>query len=154
MDHEKLLKRYNVLNFEKDLIHYNTFDHVIWFDGGTTCNIPSKGFGFGYGSYKIGDNEIIRLKFEEGHSNNSAELKTLLHAFRAVNEKDHDPWKTCLVIGDSTIALKWINWRGPIKTGIELFKEQIKLLKLETHFFGEIIPCWWPRNNSVKMFGH
>jgi hypothetical protein len=134
IDHKQLLHKYairshhNVIDFDK---FSKQFDYVIEFDGGTSCNIPSKGYGIGYGSYHVfcGDNKIIevsRQEFGSGHSCNSAEITTLSTALSSlvsyIREREDRLFKlqkeryipdgltvypSILICGDSTIALKW-----------------------------------------------
>src|SRR5690606_25103696 len=56
-------------------------DYELWFDGGTSCNSPKKGYGQAYGSYAIIDLSIgkeiarcERIQFKHG-SNNYAEAE-------------------------------------------------------------------------------
>lgn len=53
------------------------YNHIIEFDGGSTCNVPKLGYGDGYGSYQIDQREIVRLQFGKGFSANAAEILTL-----------------------------------------------------------------------------
>jgi hypothetical protein len=52
---------------------------TIHFDGGTTCNIPSRGYGNGYGSYLVNE-EIVKVDFGRPMSSNQAEIRTLIAA--------------------------------------------------------------------------
>jgi hypothetical protein len=118
-------------NFED---YKKRFEYVIEFDGGTSCNNPSKGYGVGYGSYLIEQKDIgvvskaQRQTWDGRHSCNSAELTTLLSALESlvnvVRERENitknllsdgvipDSFTfapSILVCGDSQIALKWLN---------------------------------------------
>ena len=138
------------------------WDFIIEFDGGTSCNIPSKGFGEGYGSYLIKNNllqkeyGIQRVKFGYGHSCNSAEVRTLVAALRDLLGRCERPKEmNVLVRGDSKIALKWV-WsrKQPTDKSTPLFKEAILLLQQEATKFKFIKTEWRGRNHSVQLFGH
>lgn len=139
-------------------------DFVIEFDGGTSCNIPRKGFGIGYGSFKINDLEIQRLKFDKGYSANAAELETMYKALVALNDYIISDTIThvsphILVCGDSCIALKWLNCKRRPE-GSEMFVTIINKMRKfikqrqDCFAFGEITPFWRPRKKSVELFGH
>lgn len=129
---------------------------TIIFDGGSTCNNPHKGFGKGYGSFKVGDKPIQRVFFGENHSANSSEVRTLVEAIRFAKEWWPDSYKYH-VIGDSKIALSWIHKNGlpssRRKQPTQNFVDAIKLLKQEC-FEKHITTQWQPRKESVKLFGH
>lgn len=135
---------------------------IIIFDGGTTCNIPSKGFGGGYGSFKVGDHEIQRVKFGVGHSANSAEVRTLVEALRYAKEHFDKSILShgIIVYGDSKIALKWLKSPGFFmptsykgKEPTQNFVEAVKLLKEARKGLNTQVQ-WQPRKESVKLFGH
>lgn len=125
-------------------------DHVIEFDGGTSCNNPKKGYGEGYGSYKIDDNEIIRVKLGPNHSCNSAELFTIITALSTINDYD---FKTILVCGDSQICMKWLlHPLSKIKNNAHSkTQEAIKILRKKQF---NVLCYWRNRKKSVELFGH
>jgi len=128
---------------------------VIEFDGGSSCNIPSRGYGEGYGSFQIGNQEIQRVKFGKGHSANSAEIRTLVSGLAELS-KQVDPAK-CQVLarGDSKVALKWVSdLRTPKETSSKGFLEAIALLRIEVAKFAKVKTQWRGREHSVKLFGH
>lgn len=132
---------------------------VIEFDGGTSCNIPAKGFGNGYGSYKINDQEIVRVKFGNGHSCNSAEIMTAHAAALDLLDQLGEASRSASVLfrGDSQIALKWINpkfRKTPKPSGSVKFIEAIRLIREVNHLFGSIRCEWRGRQHSVDLFGH
>lgn len=130
---------------------------TIIFDGGSTCNVPRKGFGKGYGSFKVEDREIQRCNFGAGHSANSGEVRTLIEALRYT--KKHFPeYDTLHIKGDSKIALSWIFRSGipkPFKgkEPTSNFIEAVRMLHVETKGYN-ITTQWHPRKESVKLFGH
>lgn len=129
------------------------WDHVIEFDGGTTNNNPKKGYGAGYGSYQIDGGEIRRVTFGNGHSCNSAEILTLVHALRDLAQTSITG--TVLCRGDSKIALKWISHKGaPSDKGSENFIQAIASLRAEVKLFPKVDGEWRRRNHSVALFGH
>lgn len=129
------------------------WDHVIEFDGGTDCNDPKKGYGEGYGSYQIDGGNIVRVKFGKGHSNNSAEIRTLIAALRDLAEDGRLGRVLCR--GDSQIALNWITQKsGPNRKSSEGFLEAVEMLREEVKRFVKVKGEWRRRNHSVKLFGH
>jgi ribonuclease HI len=132
----------------------NTEKTRIEFDGGTTCNIPLR-YGKGYGSYKIGDESVQRVKFQS-MSANSAEILTLV---AAITEARKQGARSLLLVGDSQIALKWAdvaagkrkatairNTSAGFQRAIMLLYHAVSGLKIETQ--------WQPRESSVATFGH
>lgn len=128
------------------------YDHVIEFDGGTDCNDPKKGFGNGYGSYKIDGQDVKRVKFGKGHSNNSAELRTLVEALKELAGMGGRGKVLCR--GDSQIALKWIDCPKMPKKGSEGFLGAILLLREEVAKFASVRGEWRRRTHSLALFGH
>lgn len=129
---------------------------IIEFDGGTSCNIPRLGYGEGYGSYRIGDHQIVRVKFGRGHSSNSAEIRTLVKALEDLSDSDPKAaFKAVLIRGDSQIALRWVHHHGKIKrTPSPEFVEAIGLLHKITAKFSDLRTEWRSREVSVAIFGH
>lgn len=129
---------------------------TIEFDGGSSCNIPSRGYGEGYGSYQINDRDIVRVSFGLGHSSNSAEIRTLVRALEDLLDTDPvAPFKTVLIRGDSQIALKWVLHRGPIKgTPSPQFVEAVGMLQRTADKFTLLRTEWRGREHSVALFGH
>ncbi len=130
---------------------------VIEFDGGTSCNIPRLGFGKGYGSYQIASNPIERVEFGNGHSCNSAEIRTILSALKHLS-RFLEPSETDVVIrGDSQIALHWCNPKGnrrPSKKASRPFVEAADELRMVAKKFKSIKTEWRSRDESVRIFGH
>lgn len=133
---------------------------VIEFDGGTSNNIPSRGgFGYGYGSYKIGDEDIKRVEFGLGHSCNSAEIRTLTAALTDLADRGNSHLISVLARGDSMIALSWCKDGKKLskkskKTATNNFIEAIQLLKEQVGRFQSVRTEWRSREHSVKLFGH
>ncbi len=129
----------------------------IEFDGGTTCNVPAKGFGTGYGSYQINNDPIVKLEFDCPMSNNAAEVLTI---FFAIVEAKKRGFHNLYVVGDSQIALRWVDvGAGNVKaskgsgSGTREFQKAITFLLRATHGM-KIQTQWQPRLHSVATFGH
>jgi ribonuclease HI len=129
--------------------------YVIEADGGTSCNIPGR-FGKGYGSYQINGGEIVRVEFGMGHSNNSAEIRTLVAALEALDAQEGPSTeKSVLLRSDSKIALKWVKCgASPKEKTSEGFREAITLLRAQVIKFRSVKTEWRNRNHSVALFGH
>lgn len=128
---------------------------VIEFDGGTSSNIPAKGYGKGYGSYRIDAHPIQRVEFGMGHSCNSAEIRTLVAALHDLATKCDPATTKVLVRGDSQIALRWVNKTGlPKSTGSKNFLEAVANLHAITEKFQRVATEWRTRKVSVAIFGH
>lgn len=140
--------------------------YTIECDGGTSCNVPSRGYGFGYGSFLIRgcgiDESIHRVDHGKGHSCNSAEVLTACSALEYlaahIESKGGDPLKACVLIRcDSQITVKWAgnNRRAAPSAGSsQMFQDAlVKLLNLRDKFF-EVSSEWRGREVSVKLFGH
>lgn len=129
--------------------------YVIEADGGTSCNIPGK-FGKGYGSYQINGGEIVRVEFGMGHSNNSAEIRTLVAALEALDAQEGPSTeKSVLLRSDSKIALKWVRCgETPKEKTSEGFREAITLLRAQVIKFRSVKTEWRNRLHSVALFGH
>ncbi len=129
----------------------------IEFDGGTTCNVPAKGFGTGYGSYKIENAPITRLEFDFPMSNNAAEVLTIFFGIMDAKQKG---FTNLHVIGDSQIALRWVDVAaGNVKaskgsgSGTREFQKAISLL-LRAAPGLRITTEWQPRQHFVDTLGH
>lgn len=135
---------------------------VIEFDGGTSSNMPPH-FGRGYGSFLIQcmvnvdlKPKVHRVEFGQGHSCNSAEIRTLVCALAELAQMIPAPdMAVVLVRGDSKIALKWVTCRQePKMTTSQGFREAIALLWAEVAKFKRIKVQWRGRAKSVELFGH
>lgn len=142
------------------------YDFVIEADGGTSCNDPKRGFGEGYGSFRISRPSrnqiwpIERVGFGIGHSCNSAEIFTLAAALRSMlkwmHNEDLNPSElTVLLRSDSRIALKWACCKKqPPNKGSPKFHEGIAMLREEVAKFKCVRTEWRGREESVRIFGH
>ncbi len=134
-----------------------SFDFTIEFDGGTSCNIPSKGFGEGYGSFQINDGEIKRVTFGKGHSCNSAEIRTMVAALEELASMCNPAQSSILIRGDSQIALKWVTCgKQPKASHSEGFRDAIERLRrvIQLNRWRSVSTEWRGRAHSVKLFGH
>lgn len=132
----------------------------IIFDGGTPCNVPAKGYGDGYGSYQIDGGKVVSVVFQRPMSANAAEIWTAAFAVQSLLAPDAgiDPSTTALHFwGDSRTALKWCRIKGGLSStthGSEEFRNAITALRDTLPKFHSVKADWWPRENSVKIFGH
>jgi len=139
----------------------------IVFDGGTPCNVPSQGYGIGYGSYKVNNLPVVRCDHRLPMSANCAEIMTLVEAIRSVaSETQHSPAiprdKIHLDIwGDSQIAVNWANGVSPSGKPCKLskgsskeFGNAVQTLRDILKGFGYVQAQWHSRTNSVRTFGH
>lgn len=130
---------------------------LIHFDGGTPCNIPSKGYGIGYGSYQIDGKEVHRVSHGRPMSNNAAEIWTLCSAIEEVLKMPLEHSGVRLRIeGDSQIALKWAASRkaDTPKTGSQEFLDSIVQLRRLISNFASVECQWKARHHAVRAFGH
>ncbi len=125
---------------------------TIWTDGGNRCNDP-RNYGIGYGSFRVGDSEIVRVEFGEPMSNNAAEIRTICAALESAPELSH-----LLIVSDSQIALKWakdaprarILPSPKFSIGMLLAIERIRRVAV-----GRTIKIKWaPRAEIFAIFGH
>lgn len=138
-----------------------TYTVRIEFDGGTPCNIPSIGYGDGYGSYKINSDPIRRLNFLVPMSANVAEITTLRQAVEEVAARFTREQTALTIFGDSQIALKWA--RGATESGRPVkkakhgspeFLDAVRLLREAVNGFVKVEATWRGREESVRVFGH
>lgn len=143
---------------------YN-WNYLIEWDAGTSCNIPAKGYGAGYGSFRItmkGDDPessiIERVKLGKGYSCNAAEIDVLAHALSRLGDTLHpDSASIASVhcIGDSQIALGWLTKKGvPYSKTCPKFPESIARLRAAMTGFKSVTGQWRTRTESVRIFGH
>lgn len=129
------------------------------FDGGTPCNIPRLGYGDGYGSYRVNQGMITRVKFNEPMSNNVAEIRTLIKALEYVI-RTYDPYRTKLTIsGDSMIALSRCTKRLKMnakacRNRSVAFQDACDTLASQCAQFAKVETNWRGRSASVALFGH
>lgn len=130
----------------------------IEFDGGTPCNNPQKGFGNGYGSYKINDEPIYRLRFNRPMSNNVAEISVLIHALRTVYQRGNPEFVMLEIHGDSQIALNRCTRGLTAKQRRSVrnpdFGNACDELRTLCTQFAHVHTNWRGRDASVKLFGH
>lgn len=150
-----------------DILGVDPFETVvIEFDGGTPCNIPSKGYGNGYGSFRINNGPPQRVNFERPMSNNAAELWTLRYAISQIEGwmGVGDPFSKRLIIrGDSQVALKWADVAAgnqvkgkqtPTPNSSGEMIDAIESLKSSLPHFRSVKTEWQPREKSVSSLGH
>lgn len=130
--------------------------HTVEFDGGTTCNNPNKGYGRGYGSFKVNEWEIVRVDHGPNHSCNSAEILTLVAALNHLRENSYTSRDLPVLIrGDSRIALKWVHCKKNTKqSSSPMFRAAVEELRKVLKHFRSAHVQWRGREFSVKMFGH
>ncbi len=130
---------------------------IIEFDGGTSCNVPSKGYGNGYGSFRINRGNIQRVEFSDPMSCNAAEIATMAIAISFAKAQG---FKQFLIKSDSQIALKWANVMGGNRNGTKLrnvsdsMRDALTKLRQIVDYTDEIETQWQPRLTSVATFGH
>ena len=145
----------NLMIEEKPRAQANQQARVIHFDGGTPCNIPSLGYGNGYGSYRIDDGPVVRVDHNRPMSNNAAEIYTLISALKQI-----PPGEPLLIIGDSQIALKWVQVATGQRKATKIqntspqFQEAVADLTLVLRDFRSVRVMWKGRDHSVSVFGH
>ena len=129
-------------------------------DGGTSCNIPSKGFGDGYGSFQIGKGPIHRRKFGPGYSNNAAEIEIIASALTYIETQWDASELEVMFYSDSQVALAWLkaSAEGSLKKlsegASEGMRSAIAVLRIIAPRFLLIRTEWHPRSKSVAAFGH
>jgi ribonuclease HI len=129
------------------------WDWRIVFDGGSLGN-P----GRGYGSYRLqsaaGDWEpACRLEFPGRITNNEAEYKSLIAAFRELRSRSISPQRwNVVVFGDSLLVLNQLRgqWRVKAENLQPLFDEAKELAAS----FGRVRYTWQKRDRSVELLGH
>ena len=144
---------------------FQEYDYLIEFDGGTSCNIPAKGYGNGYGSFRItckGDDPessiVERVKLGPGYSCNAAEIGVLAHAItklHSVISMSNNTGASIHCIGDSQIALGWLTKKTePRSATCPKFPESIARLRAAMTGFKSVTGQWRTRTESVRIFGH
>jgi ribonuclease HI len=130
----------------------------IEFDGGTSSNIPSLGYGDGYGSFRINNEPVRRLQFNRPMSANAAEIFTMAAAVKVAVENG----ATALVlVGDSQVALCWANRIAgngkPRKHNGNMscsMRDGIAELRRRMAGVMDVKTQWQPRERSFAAFGH
>jgi ribonuclease HI len=132
-------------------------DYIIVFDGGSRGN-P----GFGYGSYMIerardGKQDLKRLEFGDGKTNNEAEYGALMAALQdlvgRIEAAGRDPHTFSIRIrGDSALVINQLNgqWKTRSPRMAALCVEAKGLLRRFRAW--EILHQ--PREESVRVLGH
>lgn len=138
---------------------------TVHFDGGTPCNIPSRGFGIGYGSYAFNGGTPVRVNHGVPCSNNAAEVLTLCCALEGLKAMGCPPETHIHVTGDSQTALslvkRVISGRSVVKKkkkaskgGTPEYQESKERLYLACDYFENLTAEWLPREHAVAAFGH
>ena len=132
-------------------------DYFIMFDGGSRGN-P----GFGYGSYLLvrssdRKQDIKRLEFGDGKTNNEAEYGALLAALRDLIDRitaaGHDPATYSVrIAGDSALVINQLSgkWKTRNDRMAALCAQGRQLL----HRFRKWDLVHQPREESVRALGH
>ena len=123
------------------------------FDGGSLGN-P----GRGYGSYRLqraGESwqEPVRLEFGDRVTNNEAEYRSLIEAFRDLTGHITDPSEVRVeVLGDSKLVLSQLagEWKVKADNLRAPFSEAQKLARA----FKSVRYTWHRRTESVTLLGH
>ena len=135
---------------------------VIRFDGGNGCNDPKKGYGNGYGSFRINSGEVQRISFGIPMSNNAAETKTLIEAIKSLPvDTNYTNTRLC-IYGDSQIVLNWairahkqeVIKEKRCRKWSQEFRDAVLELYAILRKFGQVATKWEPRERNVAVFGH
>jgi ribonuclease HI len=133
-------------------------DYLIIFDGCSRNNGSPKAEA--YGSYQLsvtGKQDIKRLQFQAGTTNNEAEYKSLIaaledlldriqHANRAAGEF------TLEIRGDSALVINQV--QGTWQTRQQHLRPLRDRAQAIIALFKEVEFVWQPREESVKVLGH
>lgn len=122
-----------------------TTDAVLYFDGGAKP-------GYAYGSYRIGDGDIQRVRHGSGYTSNQAEYLTLLSGLRALETYVTPLNHTLTIVGDSKIVLNHLTgeWVCRDVKLIPLRAQALRLLSAYSVWDA----VWVPREQIVTIFGH
>ena len=133
-------------------------DYTITFDGGSRNNgsVNSEA----YGSYRIctaSRNEIIRLTFPAGTTNNEAEYKSLIAALEDLIgriQRANRPVGdfTLEIRGDSALVVNQV--QGTWKTKKEHLRPLRDTAQAIIALFKEVEFVWQPREETVEVLGH
>ena len=132
-------------------------DYFIMFDGGSRGN-P----GFGYGSYLLvrssdRKQDIKRIEFGDGKTNNEAEYGALLAALQDLIERitstDRDPGSYSVrIAGDSALVVNQVNGRWKTRN------DRMAALCAQARQLLRRFRAWHlihqPRDESVRTLGH
>lgn len=159
---ESSIARYEALSNLKDQkSQAKKSYYVIEFDGGSSCNNPSIGYGEGYGSYQISSGEtiypIVRLTYGMGFSSNAAEIRTAGEALEGARQLGVSGGGNVILRGDSKIALRWVKSclkEIPRNNCSESMHQAIEFIKTKVIYFTNLETEWRSREVSVKIFGH
>lgn len=131
---------------------------TIHFDGGTPCNIPSRGYGIGYGSYNFNGAEPIRVDHGIPCSNNAAETLTLCRALEDALTKFCPKTTKIHILGDSKIVICRIirirTGKEKIHSGSGEYQAAVDRLRSALKEWAFVTAEWLPRSYAVAAFGH
>jgi ribonuclease HI len=133
-------------------------DYRIIFDGGSRKNGSPKAEG--YGSYQLsvaGKQDIKRLQFPAGTTNNEAEYKSLIAALedllRRIQRANRAARDFTLEIrGDSALVINQV--QGTWQTRQKHLRPLRDRAQAIVALFKEVEFVWQPREESVKVLGH
>ena len=133
-------------------------DYTIVFDGGSLSNGTANSYG--YGSYQISNGkreEIVRLEFSAGTTNNVAEWQSLIAGLKDLVTRIEKVGKspssyTVEIKGDSQLVINQAagNWKVKQPHLRPLKDEAVGLLNR----FKNFQLTWQPREHSVAVLGH
>jgi ribonuclease HI len=133
-------------------------DYLIIFDGGSKNNGSPNAEG--YGSYQLsaaGKQEIRRLQFARGTTNNQAEYQSLIAALEdllgRVQRANRAAAEFTLEIrGDSALVINQV--QGTWQTKQQHLRPLRDRAQAIIALFKEVKFAWQPREESVKALGH
>lgn len=151
----------------------DTSECLILTDGGTSCNIPARGYGTAYGSYvmyKEGQQVITgRYEFENG-SNNFAEISIMQRALRSFlyllpDSKEQRAVSQLHLCSDSRLSIKHLNFFVSGREAIVVSRRSSDLFVRALAELREIVrillaakititSSWVPRGICVRYLGH
>jgi ribonuclease HI len=133
-------------------------DYLIIFDGGSKNNGRPKAES--YGSYQLsvaGKQDIKRLRFQAGTTNNEAEYKSLIAALEdllgRIQRANRAAGEFTLEIrGDSALVINQV--QGTWQTKQQHLRPLRDRAQAIIALFKQVEFVWQPREESVKVLGH
>jgi ribonuclease HI len=133
-------------------------DYLIIFDGGSKNNGSPDAEG--YGSYQLaaaGKQDIKRLRFARGTTNNQAEYRSLIAALEdllgRIQRANRAAGEFTLEIrGDSALVINQV--QGTWKTKQQHLRPLRDRAQAIIALFKEVEFVWQPREETVEVLGH